>query len=122
MYFYAVYVAVVFLILRLHNARAATIAAIGFGMIVAVTMIVTRHELSAILNWSQLYVPDYIDLGVSFEHSFYRWLFYFSPYARIFEFLLGCLTAHAFILLRPRPVSTYEQQSANFPPSAIPSH
>jgi len=58
-------------------------------------------------------VPDYIDLGVSFEHSFYRWLFYFSPYARIFEFLLGCLTAHAFILLRPRPVSTYEQQSAN---------
>ena len=113
MFFYAAYVALVFLILRLRGVRAAAIAAVGFAALGAMMAIASRYELSAILNLAQHHVPDYIDLGINSEHSFYRWFFYFSPYARVLEFLLGCFTAQAFILLRHRPVSSYEQHAAN---------
>jgi peptidoglycan/LPS O-acetylase OafA/YrhL len=44
------------------------------------------------------------------QYSFFRWLVYFSPYSRIAEFLLGCLTAALFLNLRDREVSRREQR------------
>jgi hypothetical protein len=38
----------------------------------------------------------------------YRWFFYYSPYGRVFEFILGCLTAQIYGLLAERPVSAGE--------------
>jgi peptidoglycan/LPS O-acetylase OafA/YrhL len=113
MFFYAAYVAVVFVVLLLRGARAAVISATGFAVAITLMFIVSRYYLSEILSMAQRHALDYTDIGTAFEHSFYRWLFYFSPYTRVFEFFLGCLTAHAFVLLRPRPVSSYEQQFAN---------
>jgi len=43
-----------------------------------------------------------------FQDSFVRWVFYFSPYSRITEFILGCLACHLFIQLRHIPVSRVE--------------
>jgi peptidoglycan/LPS O-acetylase OafA/YrhL len=50
------------------------------------------------------YFPQFAAREVNFGESFYRWLLYFSPYARIFEFTGGCLTAQAFLLVRRNPV------------------
>jgi peptidoglycan/LPS O-acetylase OafA/YrhL len=50
------------------------------------------------------YFPQFAARDVDFAESFYRWLLYFSPYARIFEFIGGCLTAQAFLLVRRNPV------------------
>jgi peptidoglycan/LPS O-acetylase OafA/YrhL len=112
-YFYLAYVSTVFIILLLRGPRAATIAVIGFAVGVTLMFIALRYYLSEILNLSQRHIPDYIDHGTNFQQSFYRWAFYFSPYARVFEFFMGCLTAHAFILLRNRRVSASEQRLAN---------
>jgi peptidoglycan/LPS O-acetylase OafA/YrhL len=114
MFFYLAYVATVFILLRLRGPRSAVIAAITFAVGVTSMFLATRYYMTAILSLSQRYVTDYIDLGANFEHSYYRWLFYFSPYTRVFEFFMGCLTAHACIALRSRPISSYEQQAANF--------
>jgi peptidoglycan/LPS O-acetylase OafA/YrhL len=35
--------------------------------------------------------------GASAQDSFFRWLIYFSPYSRIFEFVVGCLAAHLYV-------------------------
>jgi peptidoglycan/LPS O-acetylase OafA/YrhL len=48
--------------------------------------------------------PQFAAHAVDFNDSFYRWLLYFSPYARIFEFIGGCLTAQAFLLVRRNSV------------------
>lgn len=114
MFFYAAYVAVVFPILLLRGARAAVFAALGFAVGTTLMFIASRHNLAAVLAFAQRHVPDYIDVSSSWEHSFYRWFFYFSPYARVFEFLLGCLTAQAVALLRVRRRSRYEHHVANF--------
>jgi peptidoglycan/LPS O-acetylase OafA/YrhL len=44
-----------------------------------------------------------------YQDSFVRWLLYFSPYLRIGEFILGCLTAQLFLQVRDRAVPTPEQ-------------
>jgi len=114
MFFYVAYVVTVFIILSLRGPGTAMLAAIAFAIGATLMFIVSRHYLSELLNLSQRVVPNYIDMAAGFEHSFYRWLFYFSPYARVLEFFMGCLAAQAFILLRSRVVSAYEQQFANF--------
>ncbi len=49
------------------------------------------------------YFPQFAPYSSDFGDSFYRWLLYFSPYARVFEFTGGCLTAQAFLLVRREP-------------------
>jgi peptidoglycan/LPS O-acetylase OafA/YrhL len=113
LYFYVAYVAAVFLILLLRGPRAAVAVAIGFAVAAAAMFIASRFYLTEILGVAQRRVPNYIDFTADGQNSFYRWLFYFSPYARMFEFFLGCLTVHAFMLLRGRPVTARERQLAN---------
>jgi peptidoglycan/LPS O-acetylase OafA/YrhL len=112
MFFYAAYVAIVFVILLVVSARAAVITAVAFAIVVLSALIVSRVYLPEILNYAQAHVPNYMPFE-NFEHSFYRWLFYFSPYIRVFEFVMGCLAAHAFILLRRHKVTLYEQRWAS---------
>jgi peptidoglycan/LPS O-acetylase OafA/YrhL len=42
-------------------------------------------------------VARYDDVASEQSYSFVRWIFYYTPYARISEFLLGALTAHLFM-------------------------
>jgi hypothetical protein len=113
MYFYASYVAVIFIILRLRGARAAVISALGFALSIALVLGASRYGLDTLLTVARQHIPGYLDVTPSSESSFYRWLFYYSPYVRVFEFLLGCLTAQAVILLRDRKRSPYEERAAS---------
>jgi peptidoglycan/LPS O-acetylase OafA/YrhL len=40
-------------------------------------------------------------IAASQQDGIWRWLFYFSPYVRVFEFLLGCLAAAIYLALPP---------------------
>jgi peptidoglycan/LPS O-acetylase OafA/YrhL len=42
------------------------------------------------------------------DHSVNRWLFYYSPYGRLFEFILGCLAAQIYAIMAAHPVSPRE--------------
>lgn len=55
------------------------------------------------------YLGDYF---VDWTHSADRWFFYYSPYSHIFEFILGCLTAHLFLKSRHIIVSPKEYNVA----------
>jgi peptidoglycan/LPS O-acetylase OafA/YrhL len=98
--------------LLIRSPRAAIAAAVTFAVATTAVLIVSRVYLSEFFNFAQQRVPNCIGFD-NFEHSFYYWLFYFSPYTRIFEFLMGCLTAHAFILVRQRKVILFERRGAN---------
>lgn len=109
MYFYLVYAVVVLAMLAIcRNGRAIPVA-VAYAFLVAGGLWLARYNLSALLNWAQHHVPDYLPIEPTFEHSFYRWLFYFSPYVRVFEFILGCLTAEAFLGVMHRKVSSIER-------------
>jgi peptidoglycan/LPS O-acetylase OafA/YrhL len=45
--------------------------------------------------------------------SFVGWLYYLSPYFRLFEFVLGALTAALFMAMREEPVSRREAACGN---------
>jgi peptidoglycan/LPS O-acetylase OafA/YrhL len=49
-------------------------------------------------------------VGASLQDGVYRWLMYFSPYVRLFEFLLGCLCASIFVRLEIRPSPAEERR------------
>lgn len=43
------------------------------------------------------------------QDTFFRWVIYFSPYSRVFEFIAGCLSAQFFMTLSNKPVGPTEQ-------------
>ena len=114
MYFYLAYVTVVLSLLLVRRPRTAALLAVGYALAVALAFVASRYSLVSILDFFKRHIPGYIDLAVGTSNeSYYRWFFYFSPYARLFEFFMGCLTAHALILLRHRSVTSMEQRFAN---------
>ena len=54
-------------------------------------------------------VANFGPVAATQQDGFYRWLLYFSPYARLFEFMLGCLCASVVMKLRAAP-SALEQR------------
>jgi peptidoglycan/LPS O-acetylase OafA/YrhL len=109
MYFYLVYAIIIFAMLTVCRRGRAFPAAISYTILVAGGLWLARYNLSALLSWADHYVPDYVPIEPEFEFSFYRWLFYFSPYVRVFEFILGCLTAEAFLSVLHKKVSLTER-------------
>jgi peptidoglycan/LPS O-acetylase OafA/YrhL len=108
LFFYAAYIPLVFLFFRAKTVRVVSVAAIGYAIVASLIFVSSRYELNVILSVAKNNIEGFIRHDVAFAQSFYRWLFYFSPYVRVFEFIMGCLTAHAFMLVRSRPVSVRE--------------
>jgi peptidoglycan/LPS O-acetylase OafA/YrhL len=107
MFFYAVYPAVAFWFAAVVGGRRMLWIAALFSCAVLAGLVASRIYLSSFLDIAQAYVPDYIASGS--DDSFDRWFFYFSPYARVLEFLLGCMTAQAVVGMRGKPVLAIER-------------
>ena len=113
MFFYLAYVPAVYFVLRIKKTGSALAAVLLYAFGVTLLFIWSRYELVPILNFFKAHVAlTYVGAAADFEQSAFRWIFYYSPYTRVFEFLMGCLTAHLFITLHPRPVSKREQSVA----------
>jgi len=109
MYFYLVYAVVIFVMLAACRRGRAFAAIAAYTILVAGGLGLARYHLSALLSWADHHIPDYVPIEPEFDQSFYRWLFYFSPYIRVLEFILGCLTAEAFLSVIHKKVSWTEQ-------------
>ena len=103
-FFYLTYV-----VLVLHVARMRSIAG----------LLVTAGAMSAVVLTAYGYAAGHRGAIDAFavrymnqiggdEHTVYRWLFYYSPYGRVFEFILGCLTAQIYAIFAAHPVSPRE--------------
>ena len=103
-FFYVTYIVLVLYIARMRSIAGllVTAGAMSVLIVTAFTYAAEHHKAIsafAVQNMNQ------IDGG---EHSVYRWFFYYSPYARVFEFILGCLTAQIYALFAAHPVSLRE--------------
>jgi peptidoglycan/LPS O-acetylase OafA/YrhL len=103
LFFYLCYALFFFRIARIRNFRACLVTLILFCLasyLLFYGLFLTRDawEASVIGHY-----PQFLSRAVDFNASFYRWLLYVSPYARIFEFIGGCLTCQLFLLMRARP-------------------
>jgi peptidoglycan/LPS O-acetylase OafA/YrhL len=101
-FFYVAYALVFYRIARIRSVRGCTIALVGFcigAYLMFYVLYLTRD------GWEAFFLrqfPVFVPRTVDFNGSFYRWVLYISPYARIFEFIGGCLTAQLFRLVRAR--------------------
>ncbi len=93
-FFYLAFPAICLALTRLRtlNAKIAGLIAtfaIGFAVIITLNL-----NAGLINDFGRSTFGQVSDVP---QDSFYRWLLYFSPYIRIFEFVAGCLIASIFM-------------------------
>jgi peptidoglycan/LPS O-acetylase OafA/YrhL len=110
MYFYCLYAAIIFLLFAVWRRMGAVVTSLGFALLTAIGLLFVRSHIDQVLTFAQVFITGYIGPEASFNDSFFRWLFYFSPYIRVLEFLLGCSTAQAIMNLRGKAVSAAEHR------------
>ncbi len=93
-FFYIAYVPLVFVLLQLSRP----ILAFGAATLFALAVMYGLYKAA--------------DIGLDPFKPFYQWVFYYSPYTRIFEFLMGCLSAQCFLLVSHHSVSMVERRVA----------
>jgi peptidoglycan/LPS O-acetylase OafA/YrhL len=114
MFFYIAYTVLVFAFFRIARITASIVWTFVFTLCALLTLLLVKPYLPEILTLVQRQLPHYVSPEQDFNNSFYFWFFQFSPYVRIFEFILGCLTANTAILLRERKPSRNEIKVATF--------
>ena len=107
-FFYCVYVVFVFAVFRLRGPGATLAAIVGFSLLAFLFLGFAEIHSGRIVDLARRYVTDDPAL-TSQAYGFHRWLFYYSPYIRVLEFVLGCLTAQLYMLLIDRPVDPLER-------------
>lgn len=106
--FYLAYPAICFLLLRLPTCRAKLVAGTIFSIISYGALFVIFSHYQAINQFAVETFGPVADIHSHWQDCYIRWLVYFSPYSRIAEFILGCLSAAVFIQLQDRPVTQRE--------------
>jgi peptidoglycan/LPS O-acetylase OafA/YrhL len=112
LFFYLAYTAFVFAILALRRPGRCLAALVVFAAAVLAALSLTFVHLDAALAFFRAHWSNFLPISENRESSFFRWFFYYSPYMRVWEFALGCLTAQLFLLVQQRPVSVVEGRIA----------
>jgi peptidoglycan/LPS O-acetylase OafA/YrhL len=107
-FFYISYVFFVFAIFKIKRSKAAINIILIYSVSVIFMLFFAYSYSDHLMEFAQAHVRNYLGCAQDLDNCFYRWFFYYSPYVRIWEFILGCLTAQLFILLRPRPIGQNE--------------
>jgi peptidoglycan/LPS O-acetylase OafA/YrhL len=109
-FFYVAYPFVVFAILRIRRPRTSLLSLAVFSVAFMALLTVAVSNFASIEALAKGFLPRVEPVGS--DASFFRWLFYFSPYVRIGEFIVGCLTAQLFMIVRDLPVTRRERTNA----------
>jgi peptidoglycan/LPS O-acetylase OafA/YrhL len=107
-FFYLAYPVFVVAILGLRRPFSIFVVIVAFSLVIVGFLTVAYLHMGQLMEVARLHVTDFIDAEKDFANSFYRWLFYYSPYVRIWEFVLGCLTAQLFLRTEQRAISKSE--------------
>ena len=108
-FFYLAYPFMVFAVLRMRRPRTSIAAFSLFSVAFIVLLAVALSNFASIETWAKGFFPRVMTGDQSADASFYRWLFYFSPYVRIGEFIVGCLAAQLFMIVREMPITRRER-------------
>src|SRR5262249_6132221 len=91
---------------KLHQARHLTVV---FSIAILIFMIYLEFEQEGVNAFAAHYIQGE---HVGWDYSFHRWFFYYSPYVRIFEFILGCLVGQLFLASQHHPPGVSEKRRA----------
>jgi peptidoglycan/LPS O-acetylase OafA/YrhL len=108
-FFYCAYVIFVFAVFRLRTPGATILGIISFSLAAFLLLDIAEIHSAQIIDFARDYITDDSALTTQ-SYGFHRWLFYYSPYVRILEFVVGCLTAQLYMLLVGRPVDAAERR------------
>ena len=109
-FFYLCYMGLVFFIIQLRTLRKSVVSSIILSVSVLIFFVFMKRHVDAFANIARNHVDHFISVDQKWIASFIRWFFYYSPYCRIFEFILGCLTAHMYLQTRDRPITQSEER------------
>jgi peptidoglycan/LPS O-acetylase OafA/YrhL len=110
-FFYLLYIALVIHIARLRTLRSLLMTAGAMSLIVFAALLYGISHRAGIEAFAGQYMDDHFD---NWDHSVFRWFFYYSPYVRSFEFVLGCLTAQIYFCLAQSKVSSGEVRLSRY--------
>lgn len=109
-FFYCAYPLICLGLSRLPRIRNTLYVAAAVCL-VSVCFIIAIGEFSVPINgYAVERFGDVADMESHWQDSFFRWLVYFSPYSRLFEFLLGCLCASIYMKRQNQAVTRHEER------------
>lgn len=111
-FFYLCYPLILFFVSRLRGLYSAAAGAFLFSIVFAIAMLQVTYYINELDAWAGSWFGAGATSRVNAQNSFVRWLLYFSPYARIGEFILGCLLAQLYLVLKPYRVGPLEAKIA----------
>jgi peptidoglycan/LPS O-acetylase OafA/YrhL len=101
------YIVLVLHVARMRNIAGLLVTAGAMSVLVLATFAYAAGHRDAINAFGVRYMNGNVS---GTDHSVFWWLFYYSPYGRVFEFILGCLTAQIFAIFSQHPVSAREER------------
>jgi peptidoglycan/LPS O-acetylase OafA/YrhL len=105
-FFYVSYIVLVLHITRMRSIAGLLVTAVAMSALVMTAFAYAAGHRDAI----NAFAEQYMNQSGGGEHSVYWWFFYYSPYGRVFEFILGCLTAQLYAIFSQHPVSPREER------------
>ena len=109
-FFYLAYAVCLYPIFRIRSVRVCTAALVLLGGFAYMVFWTIHSHWAAWEPFVLARMPDAIARSTDWPNSFFRWLYYVSPYARLFEFVGGCLVCQLFFILRPRSNSRWRNE------------
>src|SRR5580704_9328463 len=106
-FFYLAYIVLVLHIARMRSIAGLFVIAGAMSMLVLTAFAYAAGHRDAINAFGVRHMNGNV---IGSEHTVFWWLFYYSPYSRVFEFILGCLTAQIYAILSQRPTSAREER------------
>jgi peptidoglycan/LPS O-acetylase OafA/YrhL len=109
-FFYFTYPFIAYVLVLLPRTRDKLYAT-AVVCVFAACLVIGVGEFSAPINsFAVERFGEVADVGSHWQDSFLRWLLYFSPYSRVFEFILGCLAAAIYMDWSDRKPTPREEQ------------
>jgi peptidoglycan/LPS O-acetylase OafA/YrhL len=106
-FFYLTYIVLVLHVARMRSIAGLFVTAGAMSVLVLTTFGYATGHRDAINAFGVRYMNGNVS---GTDHTVFWWLFYYSPYGRVFEFILGCLTAQIFAIFSQHAVSAREER------------
>ena len=113
-FFYLCYPAVCFALIRIPRVRSKIAASFILSSIVIFIIVLFTIKEPLINHYATKIFGPVADINNGYQDCFIRWAIYFSPYSRVNEFFLGCLTAAIYMQVQHIAVSRREEVLAIF--------
>lgn len=107
-FFYLVYPFICLKLLKQEKFKNTIILCALFSIFFLSLVVILHFKDPIINNFATNHWGEIADKYQNPQDCFSRWLIYFSPYSRIGEFILGCLTASLYLQLKDHKKTKYE--------------